>query len=302
MPYLIFSDYSKPSLLEKTVSFLDFCLYLGGKQSYIVARDPQNKAWSVTVPGQVLSTFEKVLRILCLLVFIPITIIALAIRFLLYAYLSYKGRIVCLDNLVSKEERKLLILYPQVLQNIRRLPLVYTSLPLEDCYIAFNSLESSEIDDMSFWIDYPSLSTKMDFFGIQIPKDKLKKVKKSPHGEPTDFPINFPLLCREILKTELGEGEIVSQKGIEKLSRLFLAFLVYRSQKNANGKIETIIPLDSPDALWAKLLFFDYLDENPLTKGLLGSRVLKELERLGVLKKPEIHQYSMSKVVVNWQL
>ncbi|MEF9497084.1 MULTISPECIES: DUF648 domain-containing protein [Chlamydia] len=299
MPYLIFSDYSRPSLLEKTVSFLDSYLYLGGQQSYIVARDPQNKAWAVTIPGHILSTFEKVLRILCL-VFIPITIIALAIRFLLYAYLSYKGRIVCIDNLVSKEERKILVLYPQVLQNIRRLPLVYTSLPLEDCYIAFDSIESSEVNDMSFWIDYPSLSAKMDFSGIQIPRDKLKKVKKSPHGEPADFPINFPLLCREILKTE--SEDIVSQKGIEKLSRLFLAFLVYRSQKNDNGKIETIVPLDSPESLWAKLLFFDYSDENPLTKGLLGSRVLKELEKLGVLKNPEIHHYSMSKVVVNWRL
>ncbi|BAE81220.1 hypothetical protein [Chlamydia felis Fe/C-56] len=297
MPHIIFSDYSKPSFLEKTVSFLDSCFYLEGKQTYVVARDPQDRFLSVTVPGKTLSTCEKVLKIISW-VLIPLTIIALALRNLLHAYLSYKGRIVCLDSLVSAEERQLLISCPDVLQNIRRLPLIYRFLPLEDCFISFDSTDSSKLKNMSFWVNYPKLSSKINLSGIQIPLYKRKKVKKSPQGDPSDFPINFPMLCREILKNE--SDNILSHGGMEKLTRLFLAFLIYKSQKNADGTIQTAIPLGRPDTLWAKLLFFDYSDEDPLTQGLLGSRVLKELERLGILGSAEKHFYSANKVIIYW--
>ncbi|QXE27043.1 DUF648 domain-containing protein [Chlamydia buteonis] len=301
MPCLIFSNYSKPSFLEKTVSFLDSCFYLGGEQSYIVARDPEDRAWSITLPGRALATYEKVLKIIAVLL-LPITLIALAIRFLLYSYLAYKHRIVSLDSLVPNDKKQLLVVYPELLQNIRHLPLVYASLLIEDCFITFDSKTSSKIDSMSFWVNYPSLSSKLDLSGIKVPIYKLKKVQKSPFvkEQATDFSINFPLLCREILKTE--SGNIVSQKGLEKLSRLFLAFIIYIAEKKENGQIQSVIPLGTPDMLWAKLLFFDYSDENPETRGLLGSRILKELERLGILSSSEVHLYTFSKVVVHWRL
>ncbi|QEM73903.1 DUF648 domain-containing protein [Chlamydia abortus] len=306
MPYLIFSNYSKPSFLEKTVSFLDACFYLGGEQSYIVARDSENRAWSITLPGRASATYalgtcEKILKIIGVLLF-PITLIALAIRFLLHSYLSYKRRIVSLDSLVPKDKKQLLVNHPELLQNVRHLPLVYASLPLESCFMTFDSSQtSSKIDTVSFWVNYPSLSSKLDLSGIKLPTYKLKKVQKSTFVKEmsTDFSINFPQLCREILKTE--SGDTVSQKGLEKLSRLFLAFIIHIAEKKENGQIQSVIPLGTPDMLWAKLLFFDYADENPETRGLLGPRILKELEKLGVLGSPEVHLYTFSRVIVHWR-
>ncbi|SGA01411.1 Family of uncharacterised function (DUF648) [Chlamydia abortus] len=225
MPYLIFSNYSKPSFLEKTVSFLDACFYLGGEQSYIVARDSENRAWSLTLPGRASPTYIGVLLF-------PITLIALAIRFLLHSYLSYKRRIVSLDSLVPKDKKQLLVNHPELLQNVRHLPLVYASLPLESCFMTFDSSQtSSKIDTVSFWVNYPSLSSKLDLSGIKLSTYKLKKVQKSPFVKEisTDFSINFPQLCREILKTE--SRDTVSQKGLEKLSRLFLAFIIHIAEK-----------------------------------------------------------------------
>ncbi|AFS28121.1 hypothetical protein GWE_01410 [Chlamydia psittaci NJ1] len=301
MSCFIFSNYSRPTPLEKTVSFLDSCFYFGGEQSYIVSRDPLNRAWSLTFPGRALATYEKVLKIIGILL-LPITLIALAIRFLLHSYLSYKRRIVSLDSLVPEDKRQLLLVHPELLQNIRHLPLVYSSLPLEDCFITFDSESSSKIDNLNFWVNYLSLSSKLDLSGIKVPIYKLKKVQKSPFikEQATEFSINFPLLCREILKTE--SGDTVSQKGLEKLSRLFLAFIIHIAEKKENGQIQSVIPLGTPDMLWAKLLFFDYSDENPETRGLLGSRILKELERLGVLASPEVHLYTFSRVVVHWRI
>ncbi|EPP27974.1 hypothetical protein CP8484711_1303, partial [Chlamydia psittaci 84-8471/1] len=57
----------------------------------------------------------------------------------MHSYLSYKRRIVSLDSLVPEDKRKLLLVHPELLQNIRHLPLVYSSLPLEDCFITFDS-------------------------------------------------------------------------------------------------------------------------------------------------------------------